>query len=894
METFSPAAARTRASRPGSYRPFLEELEGRFPPGVLLELLTYPLATTIPLWWNFPSPAGAIVVHDVPSDTGLWSGIDDPEISVRSDATEAGSPTASGTDPHESYILDALFPVSTEGLPWNHNTAAASLNTSNRGGRDHDSALPSAELAPSFEAATTTAASAVNGTAGVVSRGSSASFASGITQPPAKASVGQAGPVERPSAALAATPANKSYGPLPLHFEKNQGQADPQVQFVAPGSAYTVFLTGNEAVLSLQQPAAPGGASVVAPATGGTLRMQVVGAHAASRAVGEDELTGKVNYFLGNDPARWHTDIPTYAKVNYPDIYDGVDLVYYGSQQRLEYDFVVKPAADPAAIALAFRSADHLGIDGQGNLVLQTAAGTLLQHKPFIYQEVNGIRQAIDGGYVLRGPQQVGFRLGSYDPSRTLVIDPVLAYSTYLGGSADDVGNGIAVDGTGNVYLAGDATSTDFPTASAVQAAYGGGTADAFIAKLDPTGTTLLYATYLGGEGFDAGNGLAVDATGSVYITGKTHSREFPITRGAFEDTYRGDEFDAFVTKLSPAGDQLIYSTYLGGNDNDAGIAVAVDSGGNAYVTGGTKSKDFPATQSAYQGVNNGGTNAFVTELNVTGTDLLYSTFLGGSFTDRGNAIAVDANGIVYVAGHTNSDDFPTLNALQPVYGGGLDNAFVAKLNPQAANDDSLLFSTFLGGSGSDKGLGLAVNRDGEIYVAGQTSSADFPTAKALQPTYGGGSSNAFVAKIDSVGSSLLFATYLGGSGDDRASALGLDANGNVYVTGSTSSVDFPVVDAFQPLLEGSSDAFVAKLTSDGSTLNYASYLGGSGDEDLPQNGVNMGALAVDPAGAVYVTGRTTSTDFPTVNPLQPLLRGNSNAFVAKIIDPVPSAMPAR
>jgi hypothetical protein len=689
---------------------------------------------------------------------------------------------------------------------------------------------------------------------------------------------------------VTAPPANKAqivenYGQLPLRFVANQGQANAQVEFVSSTGSYTLSLTDSGAMLSLHGAVIAESTAAVQPAssTAGTLHMQVLGANPESRPVGEEALAGRVNYFLGSNPAQWHTDIPSYAKVEYPNIYAGINLVYYGNQQQLEYDFAVRPGAMPSSITLGFDGPDQLAIDKQGDLVLQTAVGSVRQQKPFIFQEVNGVRQPIDGGYVLKGPQEVGFQVGAYDRSRTLVIDPVLAYATYLGGSMADAGNAIAVDSTGNIYVAGNTTSTDFPTANPMQPAYGGGTSNAFVAKLDPTGSTLLYATYLGGERFDRGNGIAVDATGSVYLVGKTSSRTFPITPGAFEDTYRGDEFDAFVTKISPAGDQLEYSTYLGGNNNDAGIAIAVDQNGNAYVTGGTKSNDFPATQSAYQGANNGGTNAFVTELNATGSDVVYSTFLGGSFTDRGNAIAVDANGFIYVTGHTNSNDFPTKNALQANYGGGLDNAFVAKLNPQASGDDSLVYSTFLGGSGSDKGLGIAVDGAGNVYVAGETSSADFPILNAMQPTYGGGTSNAFVAEIDSTGTTLVFATYLGGSGDDRAAALALDANNNIYITGSTASLDFPTMNPVQPNSGGGSDAFVAELASDGSALVYATYLGGSGDENLYQNGTNIGAIAVDAAGNAYVTGQTTSTDFPTVNPLQATLAGSTNDFIAKI-----------
>jgi hypothetical protein len=681
-----------------------------------------------------------------------------------------------------------------------------------------------------------------------------------------------------------------NYGALPLHFELNQGQIDARVQFFARGTGYSLFLDGKSAVLSLHDPAVTNRDPAVqpAPVPGGTLQMQVIGANAAVRAVGEDELPGKVNYFLGNDPAQWRTDIPTYAKVEYPDAYQGIDLSYYGNQQQLEYDFVVKPGADPATIALKFIGADQPGIDGQGDLVLDTAGRTLVQHKPIIYQEVNGVRRLIEGGYVLKGRQEIGFQIGDYDPTQTLVIDPVIAYSTYLGGSMDDTGNAIAVDGAGNVYVTGDTTSTNFPTVSPMQPTYGGGTSNVFVAKLDPRGTTLLYSTYLGGEGFDRGNGIAVDPTGSVYITGKSNSRKFPITAGAFEDTFRGPEYDGFVTKISPAGDRLSYSTYLGGDDNDAAIAIAVDSSGNAYVTGGTKAHDFPVTRSAYQGANNGGTNAFITELNATGTDVLYSTFLGGSFTDRGDAIAVDSSGLVYVAGHTDSDDFPTKDALQAVYGGGLDDAFVAKLNPQDSGDDSLVYSTYLGGSGSEKGLGIAVDGAGNVYLAGETSSSDFPVVNALQPRYGGGTSNAFVAKINSAGTALLFATYLGGGGDDRASGLALDGDGNIYLTGSTSSADFPTVNAIQPAHGGGSDAFVTELVSDGSALVYSTYLGGSGNENPYMNGVNSGALAVDAAGNVTVTGTTASTDFPTVNPIQPELHGDTNAFIARLTNTGP------
>jgi hypothetical protein len=842
-------------------------------------------------WWDQTTPAAEVAIVERITDTTPLRRADDAAATGSTEPLFADFAGAFGTNQYEFQADNAHDSSPYLLANRNHDDPAlASLVTFLTpipSERAASHAVVSADIAPSGTSATAAAqVSAVNLTSGPTLGPDPGNAILSASLLSAKVAT-QFSPR---SAAAAQAPVNNSqilekYGQLPLRFEANQGQTDTRVQFISQGTASTLFLTASEAVLSLQPPANASTAHS-ASAAGSVLHMQVVGANANSHPVAEQELPGKVNYLLGRDPAHWHTEIPTYAQVEYPNVYNGINLVYYGNQQQLEYDFIVRPGADAANIALRFDTADQMQIDRQGDLVLHTATGAVRQHKPTIYQNAGGIRHEIEGGYVLSGPRQVGFQLGAYDLSLPVVIDPVLSYSTYLGGSMDDAGNAIAVDGAGNVYVTGNTTSPDFPTASPMQASHGGGTSNAFVTKLDPTGTTLLYSTYLGGEGFDRGNGIAVDATGSVYVVGKTNSRLFPITRGAFEDTFRGDEYDAFVTKINPAGDQVSYSTYLGGDANDAGIAIAVDSSGNAYVTGGTKSNDFPVTQSAYQGAINGGPNAFVTELNATGTDLLYSTFLGGSNVDRGNAIAVDANGFVYVTGQTDSDDFPTKNALQANYGGGLDTAFVAKLNPQASGDDSLIYSTFLGGSGKDRGLGIAVDAANNVYVTGATSSAaDFPIVNALQPIYGGGYSSAFVTKINSAGTDLLFSTFLGGSGGDGASALALDGDGNIYVTGTTSSADFPTMNALQPLLAGSSDAFVAKLASDGSTLIYSTYLGGSGDENLPQNGVNSGAIAVDAAGAVYVTGNTTSSDFPTVNPVQPMLLGTTNAFVAKIVD---------
>ncbi|HLJ91937.1 MAG TPA: SBBP repeat-containing protein [Gemmataceae bacterium] len=876
MKRILRAGTRFSIHRQNFYHPHLEQLEHRLPPGVVIRQGLWPSAAVNPSSWVQPTPASEIALVERPADRTPSEGNAESTNFRWTDARITAFDAVDWKNEDLALASDKLFLTPFPG--------------------DQDSVPDAVSTIPPVALTGTPAAQMLIGGASAMnsadSLGISINPGASVSAPlpPPQTAGHLPGPVgTSPNAAPLALAKQSqvlgNFGQLPLHFDANQGQADASVRFLSPGSGSTLFLTGNGAVLSLRQAVADS-ATAPTPTRNGELDMQVVGANPNAQPVGEQELPGKVNYFLGNDPAHWHTDIPTYARVDYPEIYNGINLVYYGNQQQLEYDFVVQPGADPRKITLGFHGADQVQIGAEGDLLLQTAVGVVRQLKPTVYQDVNGSRQRIAASYVLKGPDHVAFQLGTYDSSRILVIDPVLAYSTYLGGSMDDLGNAIAVDNAGNVYVTGDTTSPDFPTANPIEPTYGGGTSNAFVAKLDPTGSTLLYSTYLGGENFDRGNGIAVDASGAVYVVGKTNSRVFPITHGAFEDSFRGDEYDAFVTKIGPAGDHLNYSTYLGGDANDSGIAIAIDSSGNAYVTGGTRSNDFPVTQTAYQGAVEGGPNAFITELNATGTDVLYSTFLGGSNSDRGNAIAVDANGYIYVTGHTNSDDFPTKNALQPTYGGGLDNAFVAKLDPRASGDDSLIYSTFLGGSQKDRGLGIALDSTGNIYIAGDTSSAvDFPIVNAVQPTYGGGTSNAFVAKINNAGTELLFATYLGGSGGDGASGLALDANGNIYLTGTTYSLDFPTVNAFQAVSGGGQDAFVAKLTSDGSTLVYSSYLGGSGDENVPQNGVNGGAIAVDAAGAVYVTGNTTSSDFPTVNPLQPVLAGTTSAFVAKITE---------
>ena len=675
------------------------------------------------------------------------------------------------------------------------------------------------------------------------------------------------------------------YGKLPLSFEANVAQTDEQVKFLSRGRGYALFLTSNEAVIALEKPASQSrrpkgllGPKVVEPqkeagATSAVLRMQLVAANWTRRVVGAEELPGKVNYFIGNDPSKWRTNVPTYAKVKYEGVYPGVDLVYYGNQGRLEYDFVVAPGADPNSIQLKFRGAGKLRVDNKGDLLLGAAGEEVRFQKPVVYQAANGKRKPVEGSYVMAAANSIGFRLGEYDHRQPLVIDPVLVYSTYLGGSGvfGNVGRGIAVDASGNAYVTGGTGSSNFPTANALQPTLAG-RSNAFVTKINASGTALVYSTYLGGNLEDGGFGIAVDASGNAYVTGVTGSTNFP-TVNALQATLAGD-FDAFVTKINATGSALVYSTYLGGNLGDVGSGIAVDASGNAYVTGVTGSTNFP-TANALQSTLGGSQNAFVTKINASGSALVYSTYLGGSGSngDVGFGIVVDASGNAYVTGGTSSRNFPTANALQSTLGGS-SNAFVTKIN---ASGSALVYSTYLGGGGVDHGYGIAVDASGNAYVSGFTSSTNFPTANALQSTLGG-SQNAFVTKINASGSALVYSTYLGGSAFDFGTDIAVDASGSVYVTGYSLSTNFPTSNAPQPTLAGRSNAFVTKISASGTALVYSTYLGGSGS-----NGDFGYGIAVDASGNAYVTGGTDSTDFPTANALQSTLAGPLDAFVAKI-----------
>jgi hypothetical protein len=688
-------------------------------------------------------------------------------------------------------------------------------------------------------------------------------------------------------------PAKVSYPPesvtrlgnLALSFEDSRGWAPGRFDFLSRGRGATLAFNYSGATIVLQ-PGAENSRSLTAErlqatrqrtrSNPTTMQLKLVGASTRSRVEKKDQLPGKSNYLIGNNPRRWRTNLPNYGRVSYGNIYPGIDVTYYGNGLQLEYDFTVKPGANPAAIAIDFVGADEVEIDAGGNLKLRLGGREIVQRRPFLYQEIRGVGRAISGKYVLRGGNRVGFEIGSYDIAKALVIDPVLVYSTYLGGSSSDQGISVALDSAGKAYVAGVTTSTDFPLSSGAAQPGRGGANDIFITKLNATGTAVVYSTYIGGSGNDEGLSLAVDQAGSAYITGFTDSADFPVTAGTIQTT-RGGGTDAFVVKLNSLGTGFGYATYLGGSLDEEGYGLAVDLSGNAYVTGVTNSDNFP-TYAAFQAVKNGGSDAFIAKLTSNGGTLSYSTFLGGDASDWAFAVTTDAASNVYVAGVTNSANFPvTGGSLQGTLGGPGDG-FMAKITPSDTGPIALAYSTYLGGSGFDMCSAIALDEAGNAYTTGLTDSPDFPATGGAPQIIGGGGSDAFVSKLNVTGSTLLYSTYLGGSGSDWGRGIAVDTATQAYVVGSTESLNFPVVgNSVQAGPAGKSDAFTAKVNSAGTALTYSSYLGGTDSDD------GFG-IAADLARNVFVAGTTFSTNLPvTQGAFQTAQRGAGDAFLAKV-----------
>ncbi len=673
--------------------------------------------------------------------------------------------------------------------------------------------------------------------------------------------------------AQASGPDDQATPGFPVLFVENVGQLDPQIRFQARGQKGALSVTGDSLIYSL--------VSQETDAMPQVARIEVtfVDANPHPTLTGFDRVQTNISYLRGNDPARWHTNVPTWRGVRFEHLYPGIDLELGGGDGRLEQRLVAYPGADLGAMRLRVEGAKSLWVErgqlratsslGEVALPLPSIAGRALVHRP-------SIRALGERTFEVSFPLAA---LGALPDARLAATAQtaatyVLDYSTFLGGTTGvgvltDEGYAIAVDSTGAVYVTGWTYCNDFFTSGSYDISHNGAQ-DVFVAKLSADGSTLEYATYLGGNSNEEGHAIAVDSAGSAYVTGWTSPGTFdlPTTSGAFDESHNGDR-DVFVTKLNPSGSGLVYSTFIGGSASDQGHAIVVDGSGAAYVTGEVDSSDFPTTTNSYDGVWSN-TDAFVVKLNPNGGDLAYATYLGGVQTDYGFGIAVNGLGNAYVTGYTGSSDFPTTpTAFDTVPDNGWET-FVTILNPAGGGASDLLYSTYLGGELADYGTGIAVQPGGthsEAYVTGHTWSSGFPTTTNAYDTVHNGDVDTFVVKLDPSGggqNDLIYATFLGGSNADEPKDIAVDTGGAAYVVGSTESFDFPrTPDAYQSAHNGYSsntDAFVTKVSQDGSTLAYSTFLG-TVETSLHDEGHG---IAVGDDGAIYVTGRTDGTAFPT------------------------------
>jgi hypothetical protein len=739
-----------------------------------------------------------------------------------------------------------------------------------------------------------------------------------------------------------------AFGELPLSFEENRGQAAANVRFVARGYGYDLSLSPDRTVLSLcngaRSRAAAGDEGACRAVT-----MRLARARRAPRVEGLSPLPGRANYFDGGDPAKWLTDVPTYGRVRYRGVYPGVDVEYYGNQRQLEYDFIVAPNASPAPIRLTFDGAERLTIDAAtGDLVLGVAGGEIRQRRPVLYQLKDGVRREVAGRYALRGRREVGFEVGTYDRRLPLVIDPVLIYSSYLGdgredrsagiaidaagcayvvgdsetlgasatrqvfvmklnaagteleytarlgGAGEDTARAVAVDAKGNAAVVGETASSDFPvTANAYQAAPG----RVFLLKLNETGNEITYSTYFGG---DSATGLAADAAGRLYVAGAASASSLKTTAGVFQPAAAdASSQDAFVAKFDPAlagAASLLYATFLGGTGQDAAADLAVDSTGNVYVAGRTDSSDFPLKNQVAAGRPGAG-DAFLSKLNPAATALLYSTLLAGEGRDYAVGVALDSANRPNVAGVSHSEAFPvTSNAVQPkkdletcsaADGSAVNcpDAFLARLDTAKAGDASLVYSTYLGGAKEDTASAVAVDPSGNVYVAGATSSLNFPVVNSIQDQLlvgdcGGG--DGFLVKINPTRTgidSLLFSTYLGGECEDAATGVAANKDGYAFLSGNTLSLEFPTLGGAQPARGGGLDAFVAKIETD-PDVGCKYTLSPTSRSFTPAGGAGSSTLT-----AADACGWELSTDDPWIT-ITSKASGSGNGVIAYTVAP--------
>lgn len=714
---------------------------------------------------------------------------------------------------------------------------------------------------------------------------------SAISLSPDKGALNELGQDKKIDATARAN-AEASYAKRPLSFEANQGQTDAAVKFLARGKGYTLFLTPSEAVLALQSPSASGVQEEV-------VRMSMKGANANPVVQGMDMLPSKINYMTG-DQSKWNTNVKQYSKVQYKQVYKGIDIVYYGNQGQLEYDFVVAPGANPGIIKMNFQGAKSLELDKQGNLVLNLKEGQMTFNAPLLYQKTGDARQPVYGRFVLAGNNQVCFKVGDYDKSKELVIDPTLKYSTYLGTTVEDRALAIAVDAAGNVYMTGKtATVADkFPgtASSSIQNTNGGGAFDAFVIKLNPAGA-IVWATYYGGTADDIGLGIGFDGKGKVYITGST-TGNLP---SPYTQLGTGGGTEAFVAAFSADGTALVYARQFGSPQTESGNGIVVDAAGNAYVTGftgSTANDSFPVTAGAAQTTFGGAGDAFVSKFDAAG-NLAYSTYLGGTGIDRGNAIAIDSIGNAYITGQCE-DAFVSVATYPDVFKNTIDgasDAFIVKLNPSGS---TFTYKTYIGGASTELGTGIVAESENIVYITGDVGGAGFPGAGFVtvgQTAYAGGAADGFVFKINMFQpggktNDGVYATYLGGGALDNASSIVRDPSGNVYVTGRTTSGDFVSVapaseqTPLKTVQDGTASVFVSVVSPDGKTRLWKTFIGGVTDQQGQ-------GISLDAGNNIYVAGWTNSTDFPTAVPLYAANAGSFDCFVMKISSVSAASLPA-
>jgi hypothetical protein len=700
---------------------------------------------------------------------------------------------------------------------------------------------------------------------------------------------------------------------IPSYFEINRGQAPRNIRFLLRGQQAVAGFLANSITFGIETGRARASHHrdlldrklAAEKQTESFQTLRFLGAQPHPSIAGRSPLPGRVNYFIGSDPHRWHTDIPTFGRLLYRGIYPHTDMIVHASRGQLEYDWVLHPGAQPARIHLRVSGSAPLRLLKNGMLEAGRGAAELLQAHPVAYQNIAGVRRMVRARFVVQSASVFGLAVARYDRRFPLVVDPTVSYSTVLGGEDTDQSTSIAVDSSGDAYVAGFTTSLQFPTVHPLQQVNAGG-ADAFISELNASGSALLSSTYLGGSDDDQVNGIAVGADGSVYVTGGTRSLNFPISH-AFQTTPGGgDECtvnevtmpcgDAFVTHLTAGASTLLYSTYLGTSAEESGNGISVDAQGDAFIAGATQSTSFPQvhglppTDFESNGCDDPSSqdlpvcrDAFVTKLSPDGTHLIYSTLVGGNSDDAATAIAIDRYGAAWITGETASVDFPQVNTT--LQEGDTTDAFVVKLG---APGNAIAFSTFLGGSNDDIGDAIALDANGDASVVGETDSDDFPTSNAFMAN-SPGDQDAWIARFSSVGGAPLYVTFMGGDSVQQATGVAVDGTGDTFVVGNTDSSDFPTIDATQqsiggvdcaPVGSGATncyDAFVQQLDPGGRPV-FSTYLGGDNSDQAT-------GAALDSVGNLYVTGITPSDDFPLRGGLSLSPAGDIASFITRFGD---------